>query len=34
VPAQMALRATIYAIVYISILMAASVLIFERRNFK
>jgi len=33
-PAQMALKATLYAIVYISILIAASVLIFERRNFK
>lgn len=30
----MALRATVYAVVYIGILLSASALIFQRRNFK
>jgi Cu-processing system permease protein len=34
VPLRMAVSATVYAIVYISILLSASVLIFQRRNFK
>jgi Cu-processing system permease protein len=34
VPLTMALSATIYAIVYISILLSAAVLIFQRKNFK
>lgn len=34
VPLRMALSATLYAIVYISVLLSASVLIFQRRNFK
>jgi ABC-type transport system involved in multi-copper enzyme maturation permease subunit len=34
VPLRMAVSATIYEIVYISILLSASVLIFQRRNFK
>ncbi len=34
VPLRMAVSATLYAIVYISILLSASVLIFQRRNFK
>ena len=34
VPLRMAISATVYAIVYISILLSASVLIFQRRNFK
>ena len=34
VPLRMALSATVYAVVYISILLSASVLIFQRRNFK
>jgi Cu-processing system permease protein len=34
VPMSMAMQATIYAVVYIGILLAASALIFQRRNFK
>ncbi|HSE97931.1 MAG TPA: ABC transporter permease, partial [Blastocatellia bacterium] len=34
VPAEMAMKSTIYAIVYIGILLSAAVLIFQRRNFK
>jgi Cu-processing system permease protein len=34
VPARMALAATVYAIVYIGILLSAAVLIFQKRNFK
>lgn len=34
VPLRMAVSATIYALVYISILLSASTLIFQRRNFK
>ncbi|MEK6405441.1 MAG: ABC transporter permease [Acidobacteriota bacterium] len=34
VPLGMALSATAYALVYISILLSASILIFQRRNFK
>jgi ABC-type transport system involved in multi-copper enzyme maturation permease subunit len=34
VPLRMAVSATIYALVYICILLSASVLIFQRRNFK
>jgi Cu-processing system permease protein len=34
VPAQMALSATIYAIVYIAILLSAAMLIFQKRNFR
>lgn len=34
VPMRMAVSATIYAIVYISILLSTAVLIFQRRNFK
>jgi len=34
VPMRMAMQATIYAVVYIGILLAASALIFQRRNFK
>ena len=34
VPLRMALMATIYAVIYIAILLSASVLIFQRRNFK
>lgn len=34
VPLRMALSATAYALVYISILLSASILIFQRRNFK
>ncbi|HXG64229.1 MAG TPA: ABC transporter permease [Blastocatellia bacterium] len=33
-PAQMVLWATVYAIVYVAILLSAAVVIFERRNFK
>ena len=33
-PLRMILSATLYAVVYISILLSASVLIFQRRNFK
>lgn len=33
-PARMALSATVYAIVYVCVLLSASVLIFQRRNFK
>jgi len=33
-PASMILGATLYAVVYISILLAATILIFSRRNFK
>jgi ABC-type transport system involved in multi-copper enzyme maturation permease subunit len=34
VPLSMAISSTIYAIVYISVLLAASVLIFQKKNFK
>jgi Cu-processing system permease protein len=34
VPARMALAATVYAVVYIGILLSAAVLIFQKRNFK
>ena len=34
VPARMALSATVYALVYIGILLSAAVLIFQKRNFK
>jgi Cu-processing system permease protein len=34
VPSRMAVSATVYAIVYVGILLSASVLIFQRRNFK
>lgn len=34
VPLRMAVSATVYAVVYISILLSASALIFQRRNFK
>ena len=34
VPATMALSATVYAIVYIAILLSAAMLIFQKRNFK
>lgn len=34
VPLRMAVSATVYAIIYTSILLSASVLIFQRRNFK
>jgi hypothetical protein len=34
VPARMALAATVYASVYIGILLAAAMLIFQKRNFK
>jgi ABC-type transport system involved in multi-copper enzyme maturation permease subunit len=34
VPLHMALSATLYAVVYISILLSASVLIFQKKNFK
>jgi len=34
VPMRMALSATVYAIVYISILLSAAMLIFQKRNFK
>lgn len=34
VPLRMALSATVYAIVYISILLSAAMLIFQKRNFK
>jgi ABC-type transport system involved in multi-copper enzyme maturation permease subunit len=34
VPAKMIIAATVYAIVYISILLSASILIFQKRNFK
>lgn len=34
VPARMALSATVYAIVYIGILLSAAMLIFQKRNFK
>jgi hypothetical protein len=34
VPLQSAIWATIYAIVYISILLSAAVIMFQRRNFK
>lgn len=34
VPLRMAVSATLYAVVYISVLLSASVLIFQRRNFK
>jgi hypothetical protein len=33
-PLQMIISATVYAVVYISILISASVLIFQKRNFK
>jgi Cu-processing system permease protein len=33
-PARMALSATVYALVYIGILLSAAVLIFQKRNFK
>jgi hypothetical protein len=34
VPMRMAMQSTLYAVVYIGILLAASALIFQRRNFK
>ncbi len=34
VPSQMALSATLYALVYIAILLSAAVLIFQKKNFK
>ena len=34
VPLRMMLSATVYAIVYISILLSAAMLIFQKRNFK
>ena len=34
VPVRMALSSTIYAVVYISVLLSAAVLIFQKRNFK
>jgi len=34
VPLRMAVSATLYAVVYISVLLSASVLIFQKRNFK
>jgi len=34
VPAAMAVSASVYALVYISILLSAAVLIFQKRNFK
>jgi ABC-type transport system involved in multi-copper enzyme maturation permease subunit len=34
VPLRMALMATVYSVIYIAILLSASVLIFQRRNFK
>lgn len=34
VPARMALSATVYAVVYVSILLSAAMLMFQKRNFK
>ena len=34
VPAEMAMKATLYAIIYTAILLSAAVLIFQKRNFK
>jgi hypothetical protein len=34
VPVKMALQATVYAVVYIGILVSASIVIFEKRSFK
>jgi hypothetical protein len=34
VPAEVVMKATLYAIIYTTILLSAAVLIFQKRNFK